>query len=103
MTGKWTFTSVLSDVPSEMLTSAEDHSAIAITSALEGFGRSWAITFVDTRLSDSSMGGVVYRRSRVERGRSGRSDEGCHCWFVLCDLLALRLVKRGLEIGRAHV
>jgi len=35
------------DMSRQVLTSAKNHAAFAVTSALEGFGRCWPITFVD--------------------------------------------------------
>ena len=67
-----------------MLTSAEDHSTVAVTPALECFGRGGTITLVDPSAGD--VGEVVDRERVGVRwdgdGRWGRNNGG-HGWLVL--------------------
>lgn len=72
------------DVPRQVLASTEDHSTVAVASALEGFCRSGTITLVDPSAGD--VGEVVDREgvgmSRHGGGGRGR-DDGGHRWLVL--------------------
>jgi hypothetical protein len=54
----------LPNVPGKMLTSAENHATLAISSALKSLCRGWTVAFVDARYS---------RRSRKD------------CWVVVRD------------------
>lgn len=107
-----TFTSVLPNVSGKMLATTEDHTTLAIASALESFCRSWTITFIYTAGRD--------------RGRMV-SNQGGHCghiWgrlrllLVVCELVEVIVLVRvgrrrrwtysvrafeGVQIGRAHV
>lgn len=67
MASKGAFAGVFPDVPGKMLASAEDHSTVAIASALEGLRRGRSVAFVD---ADGVCGG------RDERGGNEGSSHG---------------------------
>jgi hypothetical protein len=50
MTGERALAGMLPNMPSQMFTPGINHATFAIASALEGFSRSWAITFGDTTI-----------------------------------------------------
>lgn len=74
MTIEWTFARVFSDVPRQMLASAENHSTVTIAPALEGFSRSGTITLVDPSAGDV---GKVVDRQRFGLRRHGGGGRGC--------------------------
>ena len=73
------------DVPSQMFASAEDHSTVTVSPALEGFGRGGTITLVNASTGD--VGEVVDRNGvglrRQRSGRRGRDDGGHRCLVLV--------------------
>ena len=73
------------DVSRQMLASAEDHSTVAVSPALEGLCRGGAITLVDP--SPGDVGEVVDREGvgvgRHGGGGRGRDDGGHRCLVLV--------------------
>lgn len=67
MTSKGAFAGVFPDVPGEMFASAEHHSTVTVTPALECLCWCWSVSFVyaDDRMSDKGSGHVGGRSGVV--------------------------------------